>query len=181
MSSPFAKAGSDGSVVGVGSATCRTSTWCGCGSRLSASLARMCRSSTSRTRSARRATVAGPGRRGRPVPLGRESAATRRRGAARRGVSAVGATDDTRDTAVRGGRAQPGLTHSGHPDLARHVGNAVVKNDSRGHRIVKEHKDSARPIDLAVCCGDGVRGGVDGGAGAATFRSRTEHLHRTLF
>ncbi len=27
------------------------------------------------------------------------------------------------------------LTHSGVPDLARHVGNAVVKNDSRGHRI----------------------------------------------
>jgi phage terminase large subunit-like protein len=42
------------------------------------------------------------------------------------------------------------LTHSGHPDLARHVGNAVVKNDSRGHRIVKEHKDSTRRIDLAV-------------------------------
>ena len=42
------------------------------------------------------------------------------------------------------------LTHSGHPDLARHVGNAIVKNDSRGHRIVKEHKDSTRRIDLAV-------------------------------
>jgi hypothetical protein len=32
----------------------------------------------------------------------------------------------------------------------RHVGNAVVKNDSRGHRIVKEYKDTIRPIDLAV-------------------------------
>jgi phage terminase large subunit-like protein len=42
------------------------------------------------------------------------------------------------------------LTHSGDPDLARHVGNAVVKNDSRGHRIAKEHKDSTRRIDLAV-------------------------------
>jgi phage terminase large subunit-like protein len=42
------------------------------------------------------------------------------------------------------------LTHSGDPDLARHVGNAVVRNDSRGHRIVKEHRDSARRIDLAV-------------------------------
>ena len=42
------------------------------------------------------------------------------------------------------------LTHSGDPDLARHVGNAVVKNDSRGHRIVKEHRDSTRRIDLAV-------------------------------
>jgi phage terminase large subunit-like protein len=37
-----------------------------------------------------------------------------------------------------------------HNSYARHVGNAVVKNDSRGHRIVKEHKDSARRIDLAV-------------------------------
>jgi phage terminase large subunit-like protein len=42
------------------------------------------------------------------------------------------------------------MTHSGDPDLARHVGNAVVRNDSRGHRIVKEHKDSTRRIDLAV-------------------------------
>lgn len=42
------------------------------------------------------------------------------------------------------------LTHSGDPDLARHVGNVVVKNDSRGHRIVKEHRDSTRRIDLAV-------------------------------
>jgi phage terminase large subunit-like protein len=42
------------------------------------------------------------------------------------------------------------LTHSGDPDLTRHVGNAVVRNDSRGHRIVKEHKDSTRRIDLAV-------------------------------
>jgi hypothetical protein len=29
-------------------------------------------------------------------------------------------------------------------------GHAVVRNDSRGHRIVKEHKDSTRRIDLAV-------------------------------
>jgi hypothetical protein len=42
------------------------------------------------------------------------------------------------------------LTHRGDPDLARHVGNAVVRNDSRGHRIVKEHRDSTRRIDLAV-------------------------------
>jgi phage terminase large subunit-like protein len=42
------------------------------------------------------------------------------------------------------------LTHSGDLDLARHVGNAVVRNDSRGHRIVKEHRDSTRGIDLAV-------------------------------
>jgi predicted dithiol-disulfide oxidoreductase (DUF899 family) len=43
-----------------------------------------------------------------------------------------------------------------------------VTNNSRGHRIVKEHKDSTRRIDLAVaavmarCC-------VDGGDGAATM------------
>jgi len=42
------------------------------------------------------------------------------------------------------------LTHSGNPDLARHVGNATVKVDSRGTRIVKEHKHSTRRIDLAV-------------------------------
>jgi hypothetical protein len=30
------------------------------------------------------------------------------------------------------------------------TGPAVVRNDSRGHRIVKEHKDSTRRIDLAV-------------------------------
>jgi hypothetical protein len=57
----------------------------------------------------------------------------------------------------------------------------VVKNDSRGHRIVKEHRDSARPIDLAVAA-------VMAFAAASTvepepqlFVSRTEHLHRTLF
>jgi len=42
------------------------------------------------------------------------------------------------------------LTHSGNPDLARHVGNATVKLDSRGTRIQKEHKHSTRRIDLAV-------------------------------
>jgi phage terminase large subunit-like protein len=42
------------------------------------------------------------------------------------------------------------LTHSGNPDLTRHIGNAVVKVDSRGTRIHKEHKHSTRRIDLAV-------------------------------
>lgn len=42
------------------------------------------------------------------------------------------------------------LTHSGDPDLARHVCNAVVKSDSRGTRISKETKTSARRIDLAI-------------------------------
>jgi phage terminase large subunit-like protein len=42
------------------------------------------------------------------------------------------------------------LTHSGDPRLARHVGNAILKTDSRGQRIAKEHKHSSRKIDLAV-------------------------------
>ena len=42
------------------------------------------------------------------------------------------------------------LTHSGHPDLTRHVLNATVKADSRGVRLSKEHRDSARKIDCAV-------------------------------
>lgn len=42
------------------------------------------------------------------------------------------------------------LTHSGDLRLARHVGNAVFKVDSRGSRIYKEHKASRRRIDLAV-------------------------------
>jgi phage terminase large subunit-like protein len=42
------------------------------------------------------------------------------------------------------------LTHSGDQGLARHIGNAVLKVDSRGWRIYKEHKSSPRKIDLAV-------------------------------
>ncbi len=45
------------------------------------------------------------------------------------------------------------LTHSGNRDLARHVGNAVVKVDARGTRIMKEHRDSKLRIDLAVAAG----------------------------
>jgi phage terminase large subunit-like protein len=43
-----------------------------------------------------------------------------------------------------------GLTQSGDPRLARHIGNAVLKIDARGQRITKETKKSARKIDLAV-------------------------------
>lgn len=43
-----------------------------------------------------------------------------------------------------------GLTQSGDQRLARHIGNAVLKQDSRGTRIVKEARNSARKIDLAV-------------------------------
>lgn len=42
------------------------------------------------------------------------------------------------------------LTHSGDPALIRHVGNAVVKVDHLGPRIVKDHRGSRRNIDLAV-------------------------------
>ena len=42
------------------------------------------------------------------------------------------------------------LTHSGDRRLARHIGNAVLKADSRGQRIAKEHKHSSRKIDLAI-------------------------------
>jgi phage terminase large subunit-like protein len=43
-----------------------------------------------------------------------------------------------------------GLRHDGNLDLARHVGNAVVKVDSRGPRLVKVHERSTQHIDLAV-------------------------------
>jgi phage terminase large subunit-like protein len=42
------------------------------------------------------------------------------------------------------------LTQSGDLRLARHLDNAVLKADSRGTRIYKEHKHSQRRIDLAV-------------------------------
>ncbi|MDR3662222.1 MAG: terminase large subunit, partial [Mycobacterium sp.] len=42
------------------------------------------------------------------------------------------------------------MTHSGDPRLARHIANAVLRADSRGTRILKEHKHSTRRIDLAV-------------------------------
>ncbi len=43
------------------------------------------------------------------------------------------------------------LSHSGHPDLARHVGNAVLTEDARGVRLGKYRRHSTRRIDLAVC------------------------------
>ena len=42
------------------------------------------------------------------------------------------------------------MTHSGDPALTRHVSNAVLKQDSRGTRLMKEAKSSERRIDLAV-------------------------------
>jgi phage terminase large subunit-like protein len=43
-----------------------------------------------------------------------------------------------------------GFTQSGDPRLARHVGNAVVRNTSKGFMIFKETRGSPRKIDLAV-------------------------------
>lgn len=43
------------------------------------------------------------------------------------------------------------ITHDGDPRLAAHIANAVLKEDHRGPRIVKEAKGSKRKIDLAVC------------------------------
>jgi phage terminase large subunit-like protein len=42
------------------------------------------------------------------------------------------------------------LTHDGDPDLAEHIGNAVVKETPEGNYITKDHKASQRKIDLAV-------------------------------
>ena len=42
------------------------------------------------------------------------------------------------------------LTHDGDERMAKHIANAIVKIDSRGPRITKDHKDSVRRIDLAV-------------------------------
>jgi phage terminase large subunit-like protein len=42
------------------------------------------------------------------------------------------------------------LTHDGDERLVKHIANAIVKIDSRGPRITKDHKDSTRHIDLAV-------------------------------
>jgi phage terminase large subunit-like protein len=42
------------------------------------------------------------------------------------------------------------LTHSGDTRLARHIGNAILREDARGARLAKERKDSPRRIDAAV-------------------------------
>jgi phage terminase large subunit-like protein len=42
------------------------------------------------------------------------------------------------------------LTHSGDSRLARHIGNAILREDARGARLAKEKKDSPRRIDAAV-------------------------------
>lgn len=43
------------------------------------------------------------------------------------------------------------VSHDGHPAMARHVGNIVLRIDLHGARPVKQHKTSTRHIDLAIC------------------------------
>ena len=66
--------------------------------------------------------------------------------------------------AARDGR----MSHDGNPALARHVGNAVLREDKNGARITKEHASSRRKIDLAIAMILAVHGAVmwreDGGA-----------------
>jgi phage terminase large subunit-like protein len=48
------------------------------------------------------------------------------------------------------------LTHDGDLRLARHLGNCVLRVDSRGSRLAKDAKNSQRRIDLAVAAVMGV-------------------------
>ncbi|MFI2354666.1 terminase [Streptomyces anulatus] len=43
------------------------------------------------------------------------------------------------------------LTHDGHKVLRQHVANARRRTNAWGYTIGKEHRDSARKVDLAVC------------------------------
>lgn len=52
------------------------------------------------------------------------------------------------------------MTHNGDATLARHVQNAVVKDDYRGVRITKNHGASGRKIDAAVAMILAVHGAV---------------------
>ncbi|WP_406138793.1 terminase large subunit [Streptomyces anulatus] len=58
--------------------------------------------------------------------------------------------------AARDGR----LTHDGNPALARHVGNAVLREDKNGARVTKEYAASRRKIDLAIAMILAVHGAV---------------------
>jgi phage terminase large subunit-like protein len=43
-----------------------------------------------------------------------------------------------------------GLTHDGHPGMARHIDNAVLKETAQGAYITKEDKASPKKIDAAI-------------------------------
>ncbi|MFI9206201.1 terminase large subunit domain-containing protein [Streptomyces sp. NPDC053048] len=70
--------------------------------------------------------------------------------------------------ACRDGR----LTHDGDPALARHIGNAVLREDKNGARVTKEHASSRRKIDLAIAMILAVHGAV-------MFREEHPHLIET--
>lgn len=57
----------------------------------------------------------------------------------------VPATQAFYDAAMDGG-----LSHDGSPALARHIANAILKEDARGGRITKAYRASKARIDLAV-------------------------------
>jgi phage terminase large subunit-like protein len=42
------------------------------------------------------------------------------------------------------------IRHDGDPRLSRHLGNAQIKTDERGSRLVKDARNSPRKIDLAI-------------------------------
>jgi len=48
------------------------------------------------------------------------------------------------------GVVSEGLTHDGHPGMARHIDNAVLKETAQGAYITKEDKMSPRKIDAAI-------------------------------
>jgi len=52
------------------------------------------------------------------------------------------------------------LSHDGNPALARHVGNAVLREDKNGARVTKEYAASRRKIDLAIAMILAVHGAV---------------------
>jgi phage terminase large subunit-like protein len=61
-----------------------------------------------------------------------------------KGSRLIPATQRFREMALAGE-----LSHSGNPDLARHIGNAMPKTDARGTQLTKDPKRRAK-IDLAV-------------------------------
>jgi phage terminase large subunit-like protein len=66
-------------------------------------------------------------------------------------VPIVQVEDAVRAACVRQLVVDGELNHDGDPALARHLANTILKTDSRGARLAKEHKDSKRRIDAAVC------------------------------
>jgi hypothetical protein len=125
------------------------STWSNCGRPP----ATRCPSWTSRPPSGVPA-LAGPGDRRRSLPLGTIAPAPRRRRTAileypQSPGRMTPATSRFYEAVVNGA-----LTHSGDSRQARHIGNAVLREDARGARLAKERKDSPRRIDAAVMAHD---------------------------